>query len=154
MQEALPYLRQSFFSFCQARLRLQPFWYIIYAEVTEMTRSELDKYICERYACAADYPWEGSPESAVYRHRSNRKWFALIMDITQDKLGLDSREKISVVNLKCDPVLNGSLRAEPGFYPAYHMNKENWITAALDGSADDELILRLLDMSYMATKRK
>ena len=30
------------------------------------------------------------------------------------------------------------LRREPGFYPAYHMNKETWITAALDGSTAEE----------------
>ena len=43
---------------------------------------------------------------------------------------------------------------EPGFYPAYHMNKDNWITAALDGSAPDDTIRMLLEMSYAATAPK
>ena len=129
-------------------------WYMIIAEVRKMTRDELDRYIWERYACAADHPWEDSPENAVYRHRDSRKWFALVMDIGKEKLGLEEDGKISVVNVKCDPVLNGSLRGEPGFYPAYHMNKENWITIALDGSAQDEMVCRMVDMSYRATKRK
>ena len=34
-------------------------------------------------------------------------------------------ESIDVVNLKCDPLLIGSLRSEPGFFPAYHMNKDS-----------------------------
>ena len=31
------------------------------------------------------------------------------------------------------------LHSRPGFFPAYHMNKEHWISAALDGSVDAEL---------------
>lgn len=61
---------------------------------------------------------------------------------------------MDIVNLKCDPILIGSLRAEPGFYPAYHMNKENWITAALDGSAPEDKLRLVLDMSYNATAPK
>lgn len=34
------------------------------------------------------------------------------------------------------------------------MNRENWITAALDGSAEDEIIKTLLDLSYHATASK
>ena len=49
-----------------------------------------------------------------------------------------------LVNLKCDPRMTGSLRAEPGFYPAYHMNKESWITAALDGAVPAEKLKALI----------
>ena len=35
--------------------------------------------------------------------------------------------------------------------PAYHMNKEHWITAALDGSAPEDEIKILLAMSYDLT---
>lgn len=48
----------------------------------------------------------------------------------------------------CDPLLTGSLVHENGFYPAYHMNKNSWITIALDGKADEEKIKWLLDMSF------
>ena len=41
--------------------------------------------------------------------------------------------------------------SEPGIYPAYHMNKDHWITAALDGSAVDDTILMLLDLSFGLT---
>lgn len=36
----------------------------------------------------------------------------------------------------------------------YHMNKENWITAALDGSAPEDKLRLVLDMSYNATAPK
>ena len=34
------------------------------------------------------------------------------------------------------------------------MNKENWITAALDGSAPEDKLRLVLDMSYNATAPK
>ena len=46
------------------------------------------------------------------------------------------------------------MRQEPGFFPAYHMNKTHWITAALDGSADDEKIKFVLERSFDLTKPK
>ena len=47
-----------------------------------------------------------------------------------------------------------SLRGETGIFPAYHMNKASWITAALDGSVSAETIELLLDVSYEMTKPK
>ncbi len=37
-------------------------------------------------------------------------------------------------------------------FPAYHMNKAHWLTIALDGSAEEEKLKFLLDMSYELTK--
>ena len=68
-----------------------------------------------------------------------------------EKLGLPEREMLDILNLKCDPVLIASLRGTPGLLPAYHMNKEHWITAVLDGSAPDAQIQTLLAMSYDVT---
>lgn len=119
-----------------------------------MRRNELEAFIMETYNAEADYPWRKSPNHAVFRHCSNRKWFALIMDVPKNKLGLQGEGLLDVVNLKCDPILIGSLREEPGFFPAYHMSKDNWITVALDGSASDDKIKMLLDMSYQATAPK
>ena len=78
----------------------------------------------------------------------------MIMDIPKSRLGLGAQDIIDVVNLKCDPLLIGSLRMEQGFYPAYHMNKENWITVALDGSVPGDKIKMLVDMSYELTMKK
>ena len=94
------------------------------------------------------------PNNEVFRHSNNRKWFALIMDVPREKLGLSGTELLDVVNLKCDPILTGSLRREVGIFPAYHMNKANWITVALDGSVPDDTIRMLLDMSFETTAVK
>ena len=119
-----------------------------------MNRNELETFIMETYNVDADYPWFKYPNYEVFRHCNNQKWFALIMDIPKKKLGLQSEEILDVVNFKCDPLLIGSLREEPGFFPAYHMNKDRWITVALDGSVSDDKIKMLLDMSYQATAPK
>ena len=116
-----------------------------------MNKTELQKYIAEAYSTVPDFPWESTPDAAVYRHENNRKWFALVMTIPKARLGIRSDGMIDIVNLKCDPLLVGSLRSEPGIFPAYHMNKDKWISVALDGSANDEQIKMLLDMSFELT---
>lgn len=119
-----------------------------------MNKHELQKYIADVYSVSPDFPWESNPSFAVYRHENNRKWFALVMDIPKARLGLHDDGMIDVVNLKCDPVLIGSLRLENGIFPAYHMSKDKWISVALDGSVDDGQLKMLLDMSYELTALK
>ncbi len=119
-----------------------------------MNRSELENYIAETYSVYAEFPWADSPSYAVFRHSNNRKWFALVMDIPKEKLGLSDSGMLDILNVKCEPVMIDFLRTEPGFFPAYHMNKTNWITVALDGSADAEKIKMLLDMSFNLTAKK
>lgn len=119
-----------------------------------MTRRQLIDHIKDTYGISEDYPWENDRENAVFRHPSNKKWFALLMNIPANKLGLESDKHIDVLNVKCDPLMIGSITRESGFFPAYHMNKGNWITIALDGSAEDEKIKWLLDMSFDATNVK
>lgn len=119
-----------------------------------MTRTELEAYIAETYNADPDYPWEDSPDAAVFRHGNNRKWFALIMNVSKSRLGLPGEGSVDIVNLKCDPIMLGSMLLEPGFFPAYHMSKAHWISAALDGSAEDEKIKLLLDISFDITAGK
>lgn len=116
-----------------------------------MNREQLEKILCETYAANMDWPWIKYPNYEVFRHSNNKKWFALIMDVSKNKLGLAGDEILDIVNFKCDPALIGSLRMENGFFPAYHMNKDSWITVALDGTVDDEKIKALADMSYELT---
>ena len=119
-----------------------------------MNREELEAYILNHYSTLPDYPWADTPRAAVFRHVANRKWFALVMEVPCDKLGLVGTKKLDIVNFKCDPILIASLRGETGIFPAYHMNKASWITAALDGSVSAEMIELLLDVSYELTRPK
>ena len=118
-----------------------------------MNRIELESYITEIYSTQGEQPWMSYPTNTVFRHTGSKKWFALVMDLPKEKLGLHGKELLSVVNVKCDSALVGSFREEPGIFPGYHMNKAHWLTVALDGTVDDEKIKFLVDMSYELTKK-
>jgi len=118
-----------------------------------LNRLELKQYIAEAYGIEPDCPWIKNPNFEVYRHSSNKKWFALIMDIPRNRIGLRGTDIIDVVNLKCDPLLLGSVRAETGIFPAYHMNKLHWVSVLL-ADASDETVRFLTNASYEATKSR
>lgn len=119
-----------------------------------MDRKGLEQLIFDTYSVEPDYPWMDTPESAVFRHAGKPQVVCAGHHRAQKQAGAARQQPVDIVNLKCDPILIGFLRAEPGFYPAYHMNKENWITAALDGSAPEDKLRLVLDMSYNATAPK
>lgn len=119
-----------------------------------MTREKLEKFIADYFGAAAEYPWSDAPNFAVFRHAENKKWFALFMDVKKNKLGLTGESLLDVVNLKCDPMMIGTLQGERGIFPAYHMNKTHWITVALDGSAAEDMIKMLVSMSFDFTALK
>lgn len=118
-----------------------------------LSRENLDKYIMETYGVTAEFPWIQYPGFAVYRHGNNKKWFAVVMNLPGSKFSLPD-EAVDAVNLKCDPIMTGSLHKEKGIYPGYHMNKSYWISVLLDGSVDDEKLKWLLDISYDLTNAK
>ena len=119
-----------------------------------MKRNDLIKYIQQEYICDIDYPWEKYPDYVVIRRKDNQKWFAGIFTITGYQVGLDTNEPIDVVNLKCEPNLIPNIIRESGIYPAYHMNKQHWISVDIEGYEDIEKLNMLVDMSYRLVGHK
>ena len=119
-----------------------------------MTRQDLLTHIADTYGITPDYPFEDDFTTAVCRHRLNRKWFAILMNIPKAKLGLSGNETVDVVNLKVSPEMIPSLVREAGVFPAYHMNKSHWVTVALDGTASDEMAAFLTGVSFDLTQKK
>lgn len=117
-------------------------------------REEIEKYINENYDVLQEYPWEKYPNFTTFKHKNNKKWFALIMDISFEKLNIDKEGIVSVLNVKNIPEMIGSLRKEGGILPAYHMNKEYWISILLDGTVAKQKIVDLIDMSYELTSNR
>ncbi|RMO30879.1 hypothetical protein ALP08_101904 [Pseudomonas syringae pv. pisi] len=64
------------------------------------------------------------------------------------KIGIDGDKRVDVIDLKVQPELVGSLRKKPGIYPAYHINKEHWITLLLNGPLGAEEIHSLIEDSF------
>ncbi|AII15422.1 putative DNA-binding protein, MmcQ/YjbR family [Campylobacter iguaniorum] len=116
-----------------------------------MTREELLKHIHTKFKITPDFPWKTYPNFAVFRHKSNEKWFALLIDINASKLGLDSEEIIEVLNIKCEPELTKLLPNGKNIFTAYHMNKNNWLSIRLD-STKGAMIHDFLDDSFELTK--
>ena len=75
-------------------------------------------YVKETYHVEPDYPFSTAPEYPVLRHPGSRKWFALVMDVPRNRLGLKGEERVDVINLKCSAAFSGSLRSQPGILPA------------------------------------
>jgi len=115
-------------------------------------RSNVLKYVKNKYRTEPDYPWRSHPSYAVLRHANNKKWYGVVMSVARNSLGLPGKGQIDVMNLKCRPELIGALRLTPGFLPAYHMNKEHWLTVVLDGSVPENEIFDLIDLSFYLTK--
>lgn len=115
-----------------------------------MNREEILEYVNKKHNTVPKYLWDKYPLYAVLKHNNN-KWYGIIMNVQKEKIGLEGNEEVDILDLKCLPEFIGGLRKEKGFLPAYHMNKENWITIILDGSVNKEKIKQLIDLSYDLT---
>lgn len=119
-----------------------------------MDRKTIFDYTNKAYRSTPEYLWAKYPNYAVLRHNDNNKWYAIIMNVSRDKLGLDGTEEVDIMDVKCEPEMIGSLRMTNGIFAGYHMNKGSWISVLLDGSVDESMIYNLLDMSFGLTKDK
>ena len=117
-----------------------------------MTRQELFTWIRQQYGTEPEYPWHDW--NAVLRHNDNNKWYGVVLEVSADKLGLPEAGIVDVLNVKSDPLLIGSLRGQDGYFPAYHMNKEKWLSIQLGKPELDDAIKDLLSLSYELTAPK
>lgn len=119
-----------------------------------MTKEEFTKYVEENYGVTPDNPFK-DVDALIFRHKHNRKWFALIMQVSSDKItGFKSNgkvKKLDILDIKTDPLIRGDLLKKKGVYVAYHMNKVHWLTINLEEIDKNDLEF-LLDLSYNLTK--
>ncbi len=109
-------------------------------------------HVKEFYGADPEYLWEKTPNSGVFRNSINKKWFGAILDIPKSKLGFNDEKIVFVLDIKCDPLMVGELQKQKGFFPAYHMNKDKWITVILDDTVKDDTIFFLLEQSFNLIK--
>ena len=118
-------------------------------------RETIFAYIKKKYKVSPEYPWAKYDGNAVFRHSDNKKWFALVMGVEKNKLGLSGSEYVDVINLKIDDmVFRDILVQQEGILPGYHMNKEHWISVFLDGTVEEAKVYDLIDASFLATASK
>ena len=120
-------------------------------EVSAVTCDEMLRHVEETYGVTPDYLWERAPEGFALRHPDTKKWFAVAMKVDRAKLGVPGEGKVWLMDTKCGPILSGSFLGQPGVVRAWHMNKTQWIGVLLDGTAPEDTVKELLDISYELT---
>ena len=112
-------------------------------------------YIRDSFGVEPEYLWADSDTSAALRHHADKKWFGVLMtNMLWRRLGVDREGCVDILNVKCDPVLVGSLVDGRSILPGYHMNKQHWISLVLDETAQMEKLIFLIDASYAMTLKK
>ena len=118
-------------------------------------REKIFEYVKSKYGVEPDYPFPTAPDYPVLRHKDNRKWFALLMDVPRNRLGLSGEERVNIINVKlADPLFVSLLRQQPGYFRGYHIGGGNWITILLDGTVPVDDIFPLIDESFAVTAPK
>ena len=113
--------------------------------------NEVLEYILNKYEIFPEFPW--NDENSVVRRKDNKKWFAVFLKISPEKIGLCGKEKIEVLNLKMEPSDVERLTDGKKYFKAYHMNKKHWVTIPFGNFVDTEEILLRIDESYRLAKQ-
>ena len=93
----------------------------------------------EKYNVKPEFLWDNF-EGGVFRNKKSNKWFGVIMNINKSKIIPKENGEVEVLNLKLDNDVEKYLKIK-GIYPAYHMNKKNWMSIILDDTICDNKIL-------------
>ncbi len=108
------------------------------------TKEEAIKKLLNFSGVYLDYPF-GDAEWAVLRHTQNKKSYALIFE----------RDSNVWINVKLEPTFSHMIKETySSVVPAYHMNKEHWVSIIADGSMTDDEIYSLVSVSYDLTNVK
>ncbi len=119
---------------------------------TEQAKKLID-YVGFTYGDELEYLWRKFPDNAIWRRRDTQKWYGAILTVSKRKLGIDSDEKVEIIDLRAIPATLETLIDHKHYFPGWHMNKKNWYTIVLDGSVSLEELCQRIDQSYLlATK--
>lgn len=110
-------------------------------------------HIRKAYGDELEFLWRKFPGNAVVRRKDTEKWYAAFLTVPRLKLGSSSKERVEVLNLRVCPGESGVLVDHRSRFPAYHMNKKNWVSFCLDGTVPfEELAARLETSRRLAGK--
>ncbi|MBQ2176687.1 MAG: MmcQ/YjbR family DNA-binding protein [Alphaproteobacteria bacterium] len=118
-----------------------------YVFKTRMAEAVIN-FAYERFGDRLEFLWDKLPTAAILRHKVSRKWYAIFMKISAQKLGLDYDSHIEILNLKVEAEIIAKIVDRIKFFPAYHMNKRSWITVNLNEIDNISEITSLILESY------
>ncbi|MCQ2982555.1 MAG: MmcQ/YjbR family DNA-binding protein [Treponemataceae bacterium] len=134
----------------------------IIAELTkpDSLRERVIRYCIDTYGTLPETPWDDDAITLnkIITHPSGRetqKWYGLIMHIKRKSLGekdpVLALAEVDVMNVKAGPKDVAKADGKT-IFPAYHMNKQKWLTIMLSGNRDWATVQELLDKSYRLVK--
>ena len=112
------------------------------------------EHIRKKFSDEPEFLWEKYPNYAVFRRKDNRKWYAVIMNVPKNKLGLDGAEELEILNLRVEPAELDKIFDGEKYFRGRHMNKKSWLTLRLDDCLTFEEISARLEKSYRLAKKK
>lgn len=112
------------------------------------------QYVSHKYDTPLEFLWKKSPDNAIYRRKDNQKWYAAILTVARNKIGLDGNGNIEIIDLRIDPAHLEQTLDNKRYFPGYHMNKKSWYTICLDGSVENDELFERIDISYELAKKK
>ena len=113
-----------------------------------MTLNDLHDYLRKQYGAEGTKEYREDPGILVFARPDNGKWFAATKNIRCSSVDVAGDGRIDILNVRLDPGVVASLRKREGFRPAWHMNRNKWITVLLDGSVTDDEIRDLVDKAF------
>lgn len=113
--------------------------------------NRITNLIKQEYGDEPQFEWEKTPGCAVFKNLDSQKWYGVIMNLDRCKLEEKDSGEVEILDIKLEPKEIEDLLKREGFYPAYHMNKKNWITIALDDTIPDCQIMELIQESHSYT---
>ncbi len=119
----------------------------------ELTRQVI-QYVKDKYGDDLEFLWEKLPKAAIWRRKDNQKWYATLLIIAKNKLGLEGTEAVEVIGLRAQPQEIETLVDHKRYFRGYHMNKKHWLTMCLDDSLPLVEICERIDESYRLAKKK
>lgn len=110
-------------------------------------------YIKQKYQDELEFLWPKFSHNAAVRRQDNRKWYAVFLDISADKIGLLSQEPITILCVRNQPEKILQMIDHQKYFPGYHMNKKHWLTVCLNGTVHPKEIQKRLDESYALAQK-
>lgn len=109
---------------------------------------EVINYIEEKYGDKLEFLWEKFDDNAIWRNKQNNKWYAILLTVSERKLGIESDKMVEIIDLRYQKEKIETVLNHTKIFPGYHMNKKSWITIKLDESVETIKIFNLIDNSY------
>lgn len=118
---------------------------------TEKAKKAIE-YIKAQYDDQLEFLWQKFPNYAAVRRKDNKKWYAVFLIITENKLGINSNNSIEILDLRMTTENIEKQVDNKNCFFGYHMNKKHWITICLNGDVPNKTIFKLIDESYNLAK--